>query len=78
MKDTKILLLDTAKGLETLCGILQIVDQFTVQGQTYKISCGMKCGNVVQLRVKHEKGKYDLAGAIQIKEIEAYTDPDLS
>ena len=45
---------NTKTGSEYLCGLLKIGNVYTVEGQTYKIPCSMKCGDEVKVNVRGE------------------------
>ena len=47
----------------------------SVHGQTYKITCDMKCGDEVKLTVYHGTGDYNHAASIHVGEIMAYFMP---
>ena len=36
MEDTKVYVLDRAKGVENLCGVIKTTKVYTVAGQTYR------------------------------------------
>jgi len=65
---------------EQLCGKMEVTDDYTIEGQTYTISCGMKCGNFVTLRSSQDDpcgvgldNEDECAGCIHVSEIEVYT-----
>ena len=72
MDDTKVFVLNTKTGTESLCGVLKVSDVQTIEGQTYRIPCDLKCGDEVKLTVRHDMGKYDRAACIHMTEILAY------
>lgn len=75
MQDMKVFVVNTATKGESLCGILKTRYGPSVQGQTYKIRCNMKCGDEVKLTVYHESGDYDYEACIHMSEIMAFVSP---
>ena len=75
MEDMKVLVVNTDTNKESLCGILKIRSEQSVHGQTYKISCDMKCGDEVKLTVYHGTGDYNYDACIHMREIMAYFMP---
>ena len=72
MNDTKVFVVNTNTGTESLCGILKASTDLTIEGQTYRIPCNLKCGDEVKLTVRHDNGKYDNPACIHMIEIVAY------
>ena len=72
MQDLKVFVVNTKTGTESLCGVLKMREVWTVEGQTYKISCDLKCGNEVKLTVRHNSGEYNNLACIHMSEIKAY------
>ena len=70
MNGTKIAIVNTYTGEESLCGILSVKDQWSVKGQTYKIPCQLKCGNEVKLTVHRKSGSAE--ACIHMEEILAF------
>ena len=54
MDDTNIFVVNTKTGTESLCGVLKVSDVLTIEGQTYRIPCDLKCGDEVKLTLRHE------------------------
>ena len=73
MDDTKVSVVDTGTGSENLCGILKTKKDWTIEGQTYRIPCDLKCGNEVKLTVIHTRKTYSLPACIHMREIVAYS-----
>ena len=71
MDDAKIFVVDNSA--ESICGILEIKEEWTIRGQTYRIPCNMKCGNEVKVTLLHERGKHGVLAAIHMREILAYS-----
>jgi hypothetical protein len=69
MQDTQVFVINTDEGTESLCGVLKIRDVLTTKGQTYRINCDLKCGNEVELKLRHDRGKYKEQGCIHMTEI---------
>ena len=69
MDDAKLLAVDSKTGTESLCGVIKVSDVLTIEGQTYRIPCDLKCGDEVKLTVRHDMGKYDRAACIHMTEI---------
>ena len=72
MDDTKVFVVNTKTGTESLCGVLKVSDVLTIEGQTYRIPCDLKCGDEVKLTVRHDGGKYGKGACIHMKEIKAF------
>ena len=70
--DTRMLIINTGSKTESLCGVLKVNDVLTIEGQTYRIPCDLKCGDEVKLTVRHDSGKYHKDACIHMKEIEAF------
>ena len=54
MDDTEVFVVNTKTGTESLCGVLKVSDVLTIDGQTYRIPCDLKCGDEVKLTLRHE------------------------
>ncbi|KAL5253017.1 hypothetical protein ACHWQZ_G015691 [Mnemiopsis leidyi] len=72
MKDLKVFVLDTRQDTERLCGSLELNNDWTWAGQTYRIPCDSKCGDKIELRVRHDEDNYNKPGCIHMYEIEAW------
>ena len=72
MDDTGVFVVSTKTGTESLCGVLKISDVMTIEGQTYRIPCDLKCGDEVKLTVRHVNGEYGKGACIHMKEIKAF------
>ena len=72
MDDMNVSVLNTEKGTESRCGVLKERDVLTIEGQTYRIPCNLKCGDEVKLTVRHDSGKYSNDACIRMREIEAF------
>ena len=72
MDDTKVLVVNTKTGTKGLCGVLKVSDVLTIEGQTYRIPCDLKCGDEVKLTVRHDKEKYHINACIHMREIVAF------
>ena len=74
MNGAEVYLLNKETHTEVLCGTIIIRSVWTRNGQTYRLKCGERCGNVIQMRLHYQ---YQLHGGypacIHFKEIEAYT-----
>jgi hypothetical protein len=55
MQDTNVLVVNSKTGSEKLCGVLKVRSVWTIEGQTYRIACGLKCGDEIKLTVQQEK-----------------------
>ena len=73
MNDTKVSVIDTGTGSENLCGILETKEDWTIEGQTYRIPCHLKSGNQVKLTVLHKRAIHGVQAAIHMLEIMAYS-----
>ena len=73
MQDTYVYVVNTETGTKSLCGILPETDDVTAEGQTYRIPCDQKCGNVVELTVRHNEGEgYKKSACILMREVRAF------
>ena len=72
MDDTKVFVIDSRSGAESLCGVLNVIKKYSLEGQTYRIPCNVKCGDEVKLTLRHNRGAYSKNGCIHMKEITAY------
>ena len=43
MDGAEVFVVTTAKGTDNRCGVLKVRDIYTIEGQTYKIPCDLKC-----------------------------------
>ena len=73
MDDTNVFVVDTETGSENLCGILETKEDWTIEGQTYRIPCDLKSGDEVKLTVIHARTTYSLPACIHMLEIMAYS-----
>ena len=71
MDDTNVFVVNTKTGTESLCGVLKVSDVMTIEGQTYRIPCDLKCGDEVKLTVRHDS-KYEKDACIHMKEITTF------
>ena len=72
MNDAKVFVVNTNTGTKSLCGVLKSRTDSTIEGQTYRIPCNLKCGDEVKLTVRHDRGKYSVDACIHMKEINAF------
>ena len=72
MDDTEVFVVNTKTGTESLCGVLKVSDVLTIEGQTYRIPCDLKCGDEVKLTIRHDKDKYHIDACIHMREIKAF------
>ena len=72
MEDSKVFIVNTVKGTESLCGVLKIKSTMTLEEQTYKIPCDLNCGDEVRLTLRHDHGKYSSPACIHMFEIMAF------
>ena len=72
MDGTKGIVINARSGAESLCGVLNVINDYSLEGQTYRIPCDVKCGDEVKLTLRHNIGEYDKNGCIQMREITAY------
>ena len=72
MQDLGVHVKNTNTDTDSLCGVIRVREDSTIEGQTYKVSCDGMCGNSVMLRVRHNKGEYSYMGCIHMKEIEVH------
>ena len=72
MDDLQVLVVSTEKGTESLCGVLKVGDVLTMEGQTYRIPCNLKCGDEVKLKLRHDSSKYAMVACIHMMEINAF------
>ena len=70
MQDTKVFTVNSNTGVESLCGILKVREDWTLEGQTYRIPCN-SCGDGIKLTLRHSRSDYDHDGCIHMKEIKA-------
>ena len=71
MDDTGVFVVDSDTREESLCGVLKVSDVMTIEGQTYRIPCDLKCGDEVKLTVRHDS-KYEKDACIHMKEITTF------
>ena len=69
MDDMQVLVVNAGKRTESLCGVLKVGDALTMEGQTYRIPCNLKCGDEVKLTLRHDSGKYAMLACIHMMEI---------
>ena len=72
MQDLKVFVVNTDTGIDNLCGVLKISSDYTIEGQTYKIPCHLKCGNEVKLTLRHDRGSNSVGAVIHMREIMAF------
>ena len=72
MDEAKVLVINTETGAESLCGVLKVTDVMTIEGQTYRIPCDLKCGDEVKVTLRHDKDKYRHEACIHMNEISAF------
>ena len=70
MRDTKVLVLNSMEGTESVCGVLDRLSQENEE-QRYTIPCDLKCGDEVKLTVQHDI-TYISKGCIRMREVQAY------
>ena len=68
MDGTAVWVVNTKTGSEYLCGLLKTGNVYTVEGQTYKIPCSMKCGDEVKVTVRGKSRE----ACIYLREINAF------
>ena len=66
--ETKVWVVNSKRGSEHLCGQLRTGTVYTLEGQTYRIPCGMKCGDEVKLTLLGE----DRTACIFLNEISVF------
>ena len=69
MDGIKVFVVNREKDTESLCGVLKVSDDLTIEGQTYRIPCELKCGDEVKLTLRHDKGRYHVKACIHMREI---------
>ena len=72
MDGIKVFVVNREKKTESLCGVLKVSDDLTIEGQTYRIPCDLKCGDEVKLTLRHDKGRYHVKACIHMKEITSF------
>ena len=72
MRDTKVLVINTDTGTESLCGVVKATGIQTIEGYTYRIPCDLQCGDEVKLTVRHDNGQYYNKACIHMKEITTF------
>ena len=72
MEDAKIFVVNTDTGIVHLCGVLKVGPVMTIEGQTYHISCHLRCGNEVKVTLQHDKVFYSRDATIHMREISAF------
>ena len=73
MDDLNVVLVDTETESESLCGVLKVTEDWTLEGQTYRIPCDLQCGDEIVLTLRHDEDKYTTSACIHIKEIMAFS-----
>ena len=68
MQNLKIFVGNRTTNTESLCGTLNVGDDFTLEGQTYRIPCDA-CGDQVKLSLRHDTGSDGMEGCIHMREI---------
>ena len=72
MDGTKVIVINSRSGAESLCGVLNVINDYSPEGQTYRIPCHVKCGDEVKLTLRHNSGEYSYNGCIHMEEITAF------
>ena len=72
MDGAEVFVVTTAKGTDNRCGVLKVRDIYTIEGQTYKIPCDLKCGDEVKVTLQHRQGTDQKMACLNIREITAY------
>jgi len=72
MQDAKVFVVNTKTGVESLCGVLKVNPVWTIEGQTYRFPCYLKCGDQVKVTVLHRSGDYDDVANIGMREITVF------
>ena len=57
---------------ESLCGVLKVNPVWTIEGQTYRFPCNLKCGDEVKVTVLHRSGNYVNMATIHMREITVF------
>jgi hypothetical protein len=68
MNGTRVSVINSEEKSESFCGTLN-----TDLSNSFRVSCDMKCGDEVEIKVRHEPG-HDFGGCIHMKEIAAFGD----
>ena len=68
MQNLKIFVGNRTTNTESLCGTLNVRDDYSMKGQTYMISCDA-CGDQIKLLLRHNRDRDDMTGCIHMKEI---------
>ena len=73
MNGAEVYLLNKKTHTEVLCGTIIIRSVWSRDGQTYRLECEERCGDVIQIRLHYQ---YQLhvgyPACIHFREIEAY------
>ena len=72
MSHTKVLVINRETEIENLCGLVGVSDVPTIEGQTYRIPCDLKCGDEVKLTLRHDSSNYTREACIHIYEITTF------
>ena len=72
MQGAKVFVVNRETGVESLCGVLKVNPVWTIEGQTYRFPCNLKCGDEVKVTVLHRRGNYDDVATIHMKEITVF------
>ena len=72
MQDAKVFVVNTKTGVESLCGVLKVNPVWTIEGQTYRFPCNLKCGDEVKVTVLHRSGNYVNMATIHMREITVF------
>ena len=72
MDGIKVFVVNREKDTESLCGVLKVSDDLTIEGQTYRILCELKCGDEVKLTLRHDRGKYGRLACMHMREVKAF------
>ena len=71
MDGTKVNVVNSDTETQSLCGVLQVKMDGTLEAQTYRIPCNLKCGDKVRLDQPN-------GNCIHMKEIMAFQKPGLT
>ena len=73
MDGTEVYLKNNDLNTEVLCGTIAAREEWSLEGQTYRISCGGKCGDEIELRLRYQEQLHRHYGTcIHMYEIETY------
>ena len=73
MDGTEVYLKNNDLNTEVLCGTIAAREEWSLEGQTYRISCDGKCGDEIELRLRYQEQLHRHYGTcIHMYEIETY------